>query len=77
MASDDGDENGDDKTTTLKDKILALYDLEYKSGVKRHDDIYKSMWTNFSYMAILSGGILTFSADGWTWRLSPLLPWAR
>jgi hypothetical protein len=50
-------DNSSDKS---KDTILELYKLEYTTGVKRHDDIYKSMWTNFSYMAILAGGILTF-----------------
>lgn len=46
-----------------KDSILELYKLEYTTAVKRHDDIYKSMWTNFSYMAILAGGILTFGKE--------------
>jgi hypothetical protein len=53
----------EEEKDATKDKILRLYELEYKTGVKRHDDIYKSMWTNFSYMAILAGGILTFGKD--------------
>jgi hypothetical protein len=43
-----------------KETILELYKLGYTTGVKRHDDIFKGLWTNFSYMAILAGGILTF-----------------
>lgn len=41
------------------DKTFELNKLEYTSAVTRHDNIYKSLWTNFSYMAILAGGILT------------------
>lgn len=48
---------------------IDFYKMEYEKGVQRHDDIYKSLWTNFSYMAVLAGGILTFGGD----RLSPYL----
>jgi len=46
-----------------KETVLELYKLEYTTSVKRHDDIFKSLWTNFSYMAILAGGILTFGKE--------------
>lgn len=42
------------------DKRFELYKLEYTTGVQRYEDIYKSLWTIFNYMAILAGGILAF-----------------
>lgn len=45
------------------DPKLELYKLEYERGAVRYEDIYKSVWTNFSYMAIVAGGILTFGSN--------------
>jgi hypothetical protein len=57
-------ESADDRNAPEStDNVLRLLEMEYKSSVRRHDDIYKSMWTNFSYMAILAAGILTFGKD--------------
>lgn len=39
---------------------LDLYKLEYQKCVDRYDNIFKAVWTNFSYMAIVTGAILTF-----------------
>jgi hypothetical protein len=60
---------------------LELYKLEYERGTQRYDDIYKAAWTNFSYMALVAGAILTFGGDRFLPELSaflaclPLLFW--
>ncbi|HEX8456658.1 MAG TPA: hypothetical protein VF656_04985 [Pyrinomonadaceae bacterium] len=45
------------------DPALELYKVEYEKAVERYLDIYKSIWTNFSYMSIVAGGILTFGSQ--------------
>lgn len=63
-----------------KDKLEA-YKLEYEKCAQRYDDVYKAAWTNFSYMAIVAGAILTFGGDRFLPELSaflaclPLLFW--
>jgi len=42
---------------------LEAFKVEYQKAADRYDNIYKAIWTNFSYMAIVSGGILTFGKD--------------
>ena len=37
--------------------------LEYTKSAERYNEIYKALWQNFSYMALLSGAILTFGRD--------------
>jgi hypothetical protein len=39
-----------------------LLKLEYDKAAERYDNIYRAVWQNFSYMAVLAGGILTFGA---------------
>lgn len=63
MALQNGNQDEEVDANSEQDNVLEFCKLEYTTGVKRHDDIYKSMWTNFSYMAILAGGILTFGKD--------------
>jgi hypothetical protein len=46
-----------------------LLTLEYEKAAERYDNIYKAVWQNFSYMAILSAAILTFGAK-------ELAPWS-
>jgi hypothetical protein len=48
---------------------LELYKLEYERCATRYEDIYKAMWTNFSYLAVVAGAILTFGGT----RLNPEL----
>jgi hypothetical protein len=45
---------------TGKQHQLELYKLEYEKAAIRYEDIYKAVWQNFSYMAVLAGAILTF-----------------
>lgn len=60
---------------------FEIYKLEYQIAAERYENIYKAIWQNFSYMAILAGGILTFGAKAlplfWIGALSitPLLFW--
>lgn len=41
-------------------KWFDLLKLEYEKAADRYDNIYRAIWQNFSYMAVLAGGILTF-----------------
>ena len=52
---------------------LEAYKLEYEKCAQRYDDVYKAAWTNFSYMAIVAGAILTFGGDRFLPQLSALL----
>ena len=46
----------------LDKKRFELVKLEYEKAAERYDNIYRAVWQNFSYMAALSAGILTFGA---------------
>ncbi len=49
----------------LKETTKAWFDLlklEYEKAADRYDNIYRAIWQNFSYMAVLAGGILTFGS---------------
>jgi len=61
---------------------LQLYTLEYQKAAERYDNIYRSMWTIFSYLTAVAAGILAFGADkGIEWHgliciaAIPLLFW--
>lgn len=41
---------------------LDLKKLEYSGTAERYENIYKAVWQNFSYMAAVAAGILTFGA---------------
>ena len=43
-------------------KWYDLKKLEYERAADRYDNIYKAVWQNFSYMAVLAAGILTFGS---------------
>jgi hypothetical protein len=45
------------------DAALELYKLEYERCAIRYDDIYKAVWTNFSYMSVIAGAVLTFGSS--------------
>ncbi len=47
----------------MDDPAIELYKLEYEKGAERYQDIYKSVWANFNYLVLLSGGILAFSSN--------------
>lgn len=47
-----------------KDEFAAdLYKVEYEQAAERYENIYKAVWTNFSYMSLVAGGILTFGGN--------------
>lgn len=62
-------------------EAVELYKLEYERCSKRYDDLYNAAWTNFSYIALIAGAILTFAGDRFMPELSislaalPLLFW--
>lgn len=39
-----------------------LFKLEYEQAAERYENIYRAIWQIFQYMALLSGGILTFAS---------------
>jgi hypothetical protein len=39
---------------------IDIYKMEYERCAQRYNDLYNAAWTNFSYMALISGGVLTF-----------------
>ncbi len=69
----------DDKAR--RGKWYDLHKMEYELAAARYENIYRAIWQNFSYMAVIAGGILTFGAkqvDGpllYMLALSPLLLW--
>ncbi len=64
-----------------KKEAIELYKMEYERCALRYDDLYKAAWTNFSYIALIAGAILTFGSDSFMTELSifvatlPLLFW--
>jgi hypothetical protein len=42
---------------------LQLYTLEYQKAADRYENIYRSIWTIFSYLAATAAGLLTFGSD--------------
>jgi hypothetical protein len=45
-----------DPTATGREAAQA----EYETSTNRYNEIYKAVWQNFSYMAVLAGAVLTF-----------------
>jgi hypothetical protein len=45
------------------ERAVQLYTLEYQKAAERYDNIYRSIWTIFSYMTVVAGGFLAFGAD--------------
>jgi hypothetical protein len=60
---------------------IDLLKMEYETCAKRYNDLYSAAWTNFSYMALFAGGILTFGGTRFVTPLTaflaclPLLFW--
>jgi hypothetical protein len=65
----------------LAKEAIDLYKMEYETCAKRYNDLYSAAWTNFSYMALFAGGILTFGGTRFEIPLTaflaclPLLFW--
>jgi hypothetical protein len=60
---------------------IDLYKLEYERALERYNNLYNSAWTNFSYMVLVAGGIVTFGGQRFIGSLTiflacvPLLFW--
>ena len=60
---------------------MTMRKLEYEKAADRYDNIYRAVWQNFSYLAVLSGGILAFGTRDLDWAaafflaLTPLTFW--
>jgi hypothetical protein len=65
----------------LAKETIDLYKMEYETCAKRYNDLYSAAWTNFSYMALFAGGVLTFGGTRFVTSLTaflaclPLLFW--
>lgn len=58
----------------LPDKeALDIYKMEYERAAQRYNDLYNAVWTNFSYMALISGGMLTFGGAKFVTSVTILL----
>jgi hypothetical protein len=62
----------DDKAR--REKWYDLHKMEYELAAARYENIYRAIWQNFSYMAVLAGGILTFGAWPLRGRRGPAGP---
>lgn len=47
---------------TVLDRQKELYKLEYEKAAERYQSIYASIWTNFSYMSVVAGALLSFGS---------------
>ncbi len=60
---------------------VDLLKLEYEKAADRYENLYRAIWQNFSYMAVVAGGILTFAgrderpASLYFVALTPLFFW--
>ena len=59
-------------TSEIKVNPIDLYKMEYERCAQRYDDLYKAAWTNFSYIALIAGAILTFGSSRFMAELSIL-----
>lgn len=46
-----------------KDRAMELYKLEYEKAAERYDNVYRSIWTIFSYLTAVAAGFLAFGKD--------------
>jgi hypothetical protein len=62
-------------------EAVEIYKMEYEKAVERYNNLYNAAWTNFSYMALVAGGLLTFGGARFVTPLTaflaclPLLFW--
>jgi hypothetical protein len=62
-------------------EAVDIYKMEYEKAAQRYNDLYNAAWTNFSYMALVAGGLLTFGGARFVTPLTaflaclPLLFW--
>lgn len=43
--------------------VLQLYKIEYEKAAERYDNIYRSIWTIFSYLTAVTAGLLAFGSE--------------
>ena len=62
-------------STTENDwkRTFDMFKLEYELAAQRYENIYKAIWQNFSYMAVLAAGILTFGSKNGSFRWNEIL----
>jgi len=52
-----------DKRDDCSKEAIDIYKMEYERCAQRYNDLYNAAWTNFSYMALVAGGILSFGGS--------------
>lgn len=52
-----------EKTEEKEKQKFELCKMEYEKCTLRYEDIYKAIWTQFNYYAVIAGAILTFGKD--------------
>jgi hypothetical protein len=45
------------------ERRFQLYRLEYEKAAERYENVYRSMWTIFSYLTAIAAGLLAFGAE--------------
>src|SRR5262245_36523223 len=45
------------------EKRLEFWKVEYQKAAERYENIYKAVWQNFQYLAVVSAAILTFGKE--------------
>jgi hypothetical protein len=45
------------------ERDMQLYILEYQKAAERYENIYRSIWTIFSYLTAVTAGFLAFGSD--------------
>ncbi|HXD33299.1 MAG TPA: hypothetical protein VN643_19410 [Pyrinomonadaceae bacterium] len=54
-------------------EAIELYKMEYERCAERYNNLYNAAWTNFSYMVLVAGGVLTFGGARFVTPLTGLL----
>jgi hypothetical protein len=53
----------EDNDNSIHKEAIEIYKMEYERCAQRYNDLYNAAWTNFSYMALVAGGILSFGGS--------------
>ena len=62
-----------DRSLISNKEAIDLYKMEYEKCAARYENLYTAAWTNFYYMALIAGAILTFGSDRLPIVLSALI----
>jgi hypothetical protein len=52
-----------DHSKDADERAAQLYTVEYQKAAERYENVYRSIWTIFSYLAAVAAGLLTFGSD--------------